>query len=128
MAGEEGGKPFAELFAGSFQPLMQLEENTAALILLVFKIERKGEAVLQFRTEVRHFFVFHALGPRREIGDEGISFVFRGSKGGQKEADPFPELVTRARIGAEVFQNDGQPHGQARLGFPEGKQQRGPPS
>ena len=128
MAGEEGGEPFAELFTGPFQPLMQLEENAVAFILFVLKIESKGEAVLQFRTEVRHFFVFHARGPCGEVGDEGIGFVLRGSKGGQKEADTLPEFVARACVGSEIFQSDGQPHGQARFGFPEGKQQRIAPS
>ena len=80
VAGEEGGEPFAELFTGPFQPLMQLEENAVAFILFVLKIESKGEAVLQFRTEVRHFFVFHARGPCGEVGDEGIGFVLRGSR------------------------------------------------
>ena len=128
VAGEEGGEPFAELFTGPFQPLMQLEENAVAFILFVLKIESKGEAVLQFRTEVRHFFVFHARGPCGEVGDEGIGFVLRGSKGGQKEADTLPEFVARACVGSEIFQSDGQPHGQARFGFPEGKQQRIAPS
>ena len=64
---------------------------------------------------------------RRSL-DEGIGFVLRGSKGGQKEADTLPEFVARACVGSEIFQSDGQPHGQARFGFPEGKQQRIAPS
>ena len=123
MAGKEGGEALAELFAGALKALMELQENAVALVLLVFKIKGKSEAVLQFRAEVRHFLVFHALGPRRKIGHEGVGFVLGRAKGVQKKADALPKLLTRPRIRAEVFEDEGKPDGKPRFGFTQREQQ-----
>ena len=120
MAAEQAVQTAGELLAGTAQAFADLEEQAAALVLLVLHVQGQGQAVLQFGAELVQLHIFHALQPAAEVIHEGIHFGGGRIQRTQQEAQTLPELVPGF---LHPFQHDAQPDGEARFGLAQAQDQ-----
>lgn len=106
MTGEKRIQTAGELLTGPREALADLQEETAALVLLIFQIQSQSQPVLQLGTKFLHMMIFHALKPGPKVVHKTPDLILGRVQGAQQKGQPLPEQVAGA---VHPLQNNAQP-------------------